>query len=89
MKRFTVPCEFGDTRHPFHVYIGTPGEGFHPLQWQAKWLLRERGGVVPDDVMGSFEKLLTISKENNVDFEDLCVYALGNAVEEESKKASD
>jgi hypothetical protein len=29
--------------------------------------------------MDSFEKLFKISQENNVSFEELCVYALGNA----------
>lgn len=32
--------------------------------------------------MDSFEKLFKISQENNVSFEDLCVYALGNANKE-------
>jgi hypothetical protein len=77
MKRFTIPCEFGDTKAPFHVYIGKPSSGTHPLKYQAAWLLRERGGKIPEDVMDSFEKLHKISIENNVSFEDLCVYALG------------
>lgn len=79
MKRFTVPCDFGGTKHPFHVYIGEPHPKKHPLQNQAAWLSSERGGTIPQDVMDSFEKLFKISQENNVSFEDLCVYALGNA----------
>ena len=33
--------------------------------------------------MDSFEKLFKISQENNVSFEDLCVYALGAAQQEQ------
>lgn len=50
-----------------------------PLQNQSSWLSSERGGTIPQDVMDSFEKLFKISQENNVSFEELCVYALGNA----------
>lgn len=79
MKRFTITCDFGGVKHPFHVYIGDPHPKKHPLQFQAAWLSSERGGTIPQEVMDSFEKLYKISKENNVSFEDLCVYALGNA----------
>jgi hypothetical protein len=79
MKRFTIPCDFGGQKHPFHVYIGEPHPKKHPLQNQSSWLSSERGGTIPQDVMDSFEKLFKISQENNVSFEDLCVYALGNA----------
>ncbi len=82
MKRFTVPCDFNGVKHPFHVYIGEPHPKKHPLQFQAWWLSSERGGTIPQDVMDSFEKLFKISQENNVSFEDLCVYALGTAAEE-------
>jgi hypothetical protein len=78
MKRFTIPCDFGGQKAPFHVYIGKPVPG-HPLKYQAAWLRAERGGQIPDDVMESFQKLYDIAKENNVSFEELCVYALSNA----------
>ncbi len=79
MKRFTIPCDFGGQKHPFHVYVGDPHPKKHPLMNQSNWLSSERGGNIPQDVMDSFEKLFKISQENNVPFEDLCVYALGNA----------
>jgi Domain of unknown function (DUF2610) len=79
MKRFTIPCDFNGQSHPFNVYIGEPHPKKHPLQNQSTWLSAERGGTIPADVMESFEKLFKISQENNVSFEDLCVYALGNA----------
>lgn len=88
MKRFTVPCDFNGVKHPFHVYIGDPNPKKHPLQFQSWWLSSERGGNIPQDVMDSFEKLFKISQENNVSFEDLCVYALGAAQQEEAANAS-
>lgn len=87
MKRFTIPCDFGGKKAPFHVYIGEPKPGHHPLQHQANWLSTERGGTIPQDIMDSFQKLYDISQKNNVSFEDLCVYALGTA--QEKKKAEE
>ncbi len=84
MKRFTVPCDFGGKKAPFHLYIGEPHPKSHPLQNQAHWLSKERGGTIPQEVMEAFEKLHKISIDNNVSFEELCVYALGAAY-----KASD
>lgn len=82
MKRFTVPCSFGSLKSPFDVYIGEPAPSFHPLKYQEAWLLEERGGTIPVDVMESFQKLLNIARENNVSFEELCVYALGTVGKE-------
>ena len=81
MKRFTVPCDFGGQKAPFHVYVGEPDPKKHPLQNQSWWLSSERGGNIPSEVMDSFERLFKIAQENNVSFEDLCVYALGAASE--------
>lgn len=84
MKRFTIEqCDFGGTKAPFHVYIGNPVPGSHPLKYQAAWLQEERGGIIPADVMDSFQKLYEIAKENEVSFEELCVYALGNKSDEQ------
>jgi hypothetical protein len=79
MKRFTVPCLFGGVQHPFHVYVGKPSAFLHPLHFQAEWLREMRGGEMPVDVMESFAKLRQIATENEVSFEELCVYALGVA----------
>lgn len=86
MKRFTIPCDFNGTKHPFHVYIGEPKPDRHPLQHQSWWLSTIRGGTIPQDVMDSFDRLHKISMENNVSFEDLCVYALGTAAAEEGQE---
>jgi hypothetical protein len=88
MKRFTVPCDFSGTKYPFHVYVGEPSDDCHPLKFQEAWLRSVRGGKIPDDVMDSFGRLHKIAKENNVSFEELCVYALGTAAQEEAKAKS-
>lgn len=82
MKKFTVPCNFGGQQAPFTIYIGDPKDGNHPIQNQADWLSKERGGQVPPEVMESLSKLKELAEKNNVSFEELCVYALGAAVQE-------
>jgi|GEM_PF-2174802 len=83
MKKFTIPCNFGSEKHPFAVYVGSYScKGRHPLEFQARWLSEMRGGAVPSEVMESFHKLLVIAEENAVSFEELCMYALGQANEE-------
>lgn len=89
MKRFTITCDFGNQMAPFHVYIGQPTPGIHPLKYQASWLQEERGGRVPADVMESFQKLYDIAKENNVSFEELCVYASSNTKNTEESSTKD
>ena len=37
---------------------------------------------MPPEVADSFQKLFDIAQENNVSFEELCVYALGSAESE-------
>lgn len=88
MKKFTIPCDFGGQKAPFDVYIGNPKPGNHPLQNQAGWLSKERGGTIPQEVMDSFQKLLDLADKNNVSFEDLCVYALNVASTQEESAAA-
>ncbi|ABD46521.1 DUF2610 domain-containing protein [Neorickettsia sennetsu] len=85
MKKFTVPCQFGSQTAPFTIYIGSPRRDTHPIYNQATWLSKERGGVVPQKVMDSLSKLRELAEENNVSFEDLCVYALKVAEQEETQ----
>ena len=79
MKKFVVPCDFSGTKSPFTVYIGTPDPKHHPLYFQAEWLSKERGGVIPGEVMESLEKLKELADKNMVPFESLCEYALSAA----------
>ncbi len=85
MKKFTVPCDFGGQKSPFTIYIGDPEANHHPLNFQSNWLSKDRGGTIPPEVMDSIAKLRDISVQNNVSFEDLCVYALGAAQQEEDQ----
>ncbi len=87
MKKFTVPCDFGGTKSPFDVYIGDPTPGRHPLHFQSAWLSTVRGGTIPQEVMESFDKLHKLALQNNVSFEDLCVYALQTAQGDTSVQA--
>ncbi len=86
MKRFTVPCDFAGVKYPFQIYITEVPWPKDPLEDQARWLLVERGGTIPEEVRDSFRRLHKIAHENNVSFQDLCVYALGTAEKEEKKK---
>ncbi|WP_158859130.1 DUF2610 domain-containing protein [Lunatibacter salilacus] len=89
MKKFTIPCHFGNKRAPFDVYIGNSKGGTHPLHYQSSWLRKIRGGEIPKEVMESFEKLLALSEKNGVSFEELCVYALEAANAEKLKMSED
>jgi hypothetical protein len=83
MKKFTVPCYFNGVKAPFTIYIGAPEDQHHPLHFQADWLQKERGGTIPSEVMDSIAKLKALADKNNVSFEDLCVYALGAAQQDD------
>ena len=85
MKKFTVNCDFGGQIAPFAIYIGQPQSGHHPLQFQADWLSKQRGGTIPTEVMEAVTKLQDLAGKNNVSLEELCVYALGSAQEEENE----
>ena len=89
MKKFTVPCDFGGQKSPFTIYIGDPESKHHPLHFQSNWLSKERGGTIPGEVMDSIAKLKEIADQNNVSFEDLCVYALGAAQQEKESSGED
>jgi len=86
MKRFTVPCDFGGEKHDFHIYIGKPNTLSHPIYYQTLWLKEDRGGEVPKDVVDSFNTIYEIAAENDVNYEDLCVYSLGEAQDEEGRR---
>lgn len=87
MRKFNITCNFGATQAPFTVYIGKPEAKHHPLHFQAEWLSKNRGGTIPQAVMDSIAKLKDIAVKNNVDFEELCAYALDVAnIEKEQKE---
>ena len=86
MKKFSIPCDFNGQKAPFTIYVGNPKPDHHPIFFQSDWLSKERGGTVPQEVMDSLAKLKDLSEKNGVSFEDLCVYALGAAQQEEIEK---
>jgi hypothetical protein len=83
MKKFSIPCDFNGTKAPFTVYIGCPKSDHHPIHFQSDWLSKQRGGNVPQEVMDSLSKLRDLAEQNKTSFEDLCVFALGEAQQEE------
>lgn len=82
MRTFSIMCDFGGQMSPFDIFIGQPEPNHHPLHFQADWLLKQRGGTILPEVMDAIAKLNDLAIENNVPLEDLCVYALGSAQEE-------
>lgn len=89
MRPFMIPCSFGPLTVPFPMYVGEPvWDDTHPLEQQAAWLERERGGQVPTEVMDSFAQLLAIAIEHNVSFEELTVYAMDEAAKESAPEDS-
>ena len=86
VKQFTIPCQFksGSTENTtarVTFYIGHPDSAHHPIHFQSEWLSGTKGGVVSQDLMDTLGKLHDLAKENGVDFENLCYYALISATE--------
>jgi len=79
LKRFTVPITCGTIKTPFHVYVWDWKLDKPPTTSQFDWVEKARGCEVAKDVVEAFEKLYKIARENNVSFQELTVYALGNA----------
>ncbi|HEY1056845.1 MAG TPA: DUF2610 domain-containing protein, partial [Emticicia sp.] len=80
-KKFTVPSLLPDgEKIPVDIYITNfPLNEDNPLEAEVFRAKDIHNAQVPDEVVTSFKKLYDIAKENNVGFEDLCVYALGEA----------
>lgn len=76
VKKFSYLCDFAGTKYPVTFYIGDAAKGAHPIGFQSVWLSKEKGGVVPENLMESLEKLKKISDEGRVPFEDLCEYVI-------------
>lgn len=93
MKKFTINCDFGGQMSPFTIFIGKPEHGHHPLHFQADWLSKARGGMIPGEVMEAVTQLQELAEKNGVSLEELCVYALGTdeqqaALESEAAESS-
>ena len=84
MKKFSISCDFGGQMSPFTIFIGQPKKDSHPLHFQADWLSKNRGGMIPGEIMDAVSELQELAEKNNVLLEDLCVYALGTDEEKEA-----
>lgn len=69
MKKVMLDCMFwGETVAPFAFYFGEPICDFHPMLFQALWLLEERGGRVPQEVIDRVSELLAQALRNRLPF---------------------
>ena len=76
VKRFSYLCDFAGTKHPVTFYIGDAAKGSNPIGFQSVWLSKNKGGVVPKDLMESLSNLKEIADTQKVSFEDLCEYVI-------------
>lgn len=93
VQKFTANCDFNGKKVPVTLYIGNPAGGSHPLAFQNRWLSKERGGNIPQDIMNSFGKLKNISDNGRISFEELCKYVIdelrsSDSMESDFNKAS-
>ncbi|MDX2083047.1 MAG: DUF2610 domain-containing protein [Rickettsiales bacterium] len=93
VHKFTTNCNFRGQKLPVTFYVGNPAAGNHPLDHQAKWLSKEKGGNIPREVMDAFTKLKAIADNGRISFEELCKYVVdelnsANTLESDFNKAS-
>ena len=80
MERFTVPSTMQGSGEKVQCFFYThdPYDGSDPVEEEIYGIEHYQGITLPDDVKGSFRKLLKIAVENHVSFNELAVYALGD-----------
>lgn len=83
-KKFTTSCDFGGAKHPVTFFVGDAFVGVHPLAFQSRWLAKEKGGEVPDEIMDSFSKLKDIADQSKISFGELCDYVIDEVNEDKS-----
>ncbi|MGL9732655.1 MAG: DUF2610 domain-containing protein [Wolbachia sp.] len=76
IKKFTVQCDIKGQISPFTIYIGNPKNNTHPIHHQDSWLVKERGGNIPNKIKESLQKLYKLSQKNRISFPELCTYAI-------------
>ncbi len=84
VKKFTTNCDFSGTKRPVTLFIGESFSGVHPLAFQSRWLSKEKGGTVPNEIMDSFSKLKDIADQSRVSFEELCGHIIDELNESKS-----
>ena len=86
MKMFVIPCDVAGVKVPVQFYILPGKAGYQGLLDQFRWIKEYRGVDVSADVQDSLKKLNEIAVENNVDFLELCTYALNYPTENKQDK---
>ena len=61
VKKFTINCDFGGQMIPVSFSVGNPSVDANPIEFQSRWLSKEKGGVVPQNIVDAFMKLKEIS----------------------------
>lgn len=94
VKKFNANCDFGGQTSSVTLYVGDPATGSHPLNFQSKWLGKERGGSIPENIMNPFSKLAEIAEKNRISFEELSAYVIdeinsSNSLASDVKKATE
>lgn len=92
-QKFTTNCNFSGRKVPVTLYIGNPSVGSHPLEFQNRWLNKNKGGEVPPEIMESFLKLKQVSDKDRIPFEELVKYVIdelqsSSTLESDFNKAS-
>ena len=52
-----------DKCHLLQFFIGKPEKGHHPLHFQADWLSKSRGGMIPGEVMEAVTQLQELAEK--------------------------
>ena len=91
MKTIVINCYFHKAQvySPFTLYLTSAIPGKDPLEDQARLLEEDHSGTIPEDVRESIRKLHILALKNNVNFQDLCEYALNAATEENNNGYGD
>jgi hypothetical protein len=76
VKKFSYLCDFSGKKHPVTFYIGDSAKGTNPIGFQSVWLGKNKGGMVPQNLMESLSDLKEIAETQKVSFESLCDYVI-------------
>ncbi|MDR0571379.1 MAG: DUF2610 domain-containing protein [Rickettsiales bacterium] len=79
VAKFFIPCDFNGREVNIEFSVGNPAKDQHPIYFQSKWLGEARGGVVPQEIMDSIQKIKEVADKEKVSFEDLCLYTINLA----------
>lgn len=84
IKVFSVTCDFGGAKHSVPFSLGYPEPSHNPISFQASFISKTRGGVVPENIISALTRLYNLATENNLDFPEFAEYAIKNSEGKES-----